>query len=81
MTTEQLKKRLDRLQEDGGHFTIEDFVQAEKAMQPGEAQAEAMHRLWPAKVEHPWLIGKALEQEECERIEWSDPANAGEMQE
>lgn len=74
-TTEQLKKRLDRLQGDGGYYTIEDFVMANQLKKSGETVAEAMHRLWPHKVEHPWLIEKAQERE----IQFG-PANRGEIQ-
>jgi hypothetical protein len=74
-TTEQLKKRLDRLQGKGGYYTAEDFLMADQLKQSSETLAEAIHRLWPNKVEHPWVIEKAQEREMQ-----LGPANRGEIQ-
>lgn len=74
-TTAQLKRRIDRLCPEQGFFTVEDFVLAQKYMLPDETQTEAMCRLWPNKLEHPWLLQKALESEARE-----PPENTGEIQ-
>tara|TARA_R110002072_G_scaffold208016_1_gene365519 strand:+ start:2081 stop:2275 length:195 start_codon:yes stop_codon:yes gene_type:complete len=62
-----LKRRLAHLQREGGYYTTEDFLMAEKLTLPSETLAEAMSRLWPHKTEHPWLIEKAEEREQEEQ--------------
>ena len=68
-STEQLKKRLSRLQPEGGYYSHEDFLLALRLMRPDETLGEAMYRLWPYKTVHPWLIEKAEEQEQREQEE------------
>lgn len=66
-STEQLKKRLSRLQQEGGYYAHEDFLLAERLMRPDETVGEAMYRLWPYKTAHPWLIEKAEQREQEEQ--------------
>jgi hypothetical protein len=50
-TIDTLAKRLDTIHNDGGEFTLEDFVLSKPLIQPGETHAQCMKRLLPSKAD------------------------------
>jgi hypothetical protein len=50
-TIDTLTKRLDTIHNDGGEFTLEDFVLSKPLIQPGETHSQCMTRLFPSKTD------------------------------
>jgi hypothetical protein len=48
-TIDTLAKRLDTIHNDGGEFTLEDFVLSKPLIQPGETHSQCMTRLSPSR--------------------------------